>query len=413
MKNTVPQKFPLGVREFIALIAGAMALSALAIDTMLPAFAQMSQDFGLVGASANQIQWVVYAFMLGFSVAQLVYGSFADAYGRKPVILFGLAVFLLATVGAMLAQSFTTLLWMRGLQGVGMAALRVLSIAIVRDRFGGAQMARVMSFVMMVFITVPIVAPSVGQFFLFFSTWHSIFILLLLAAAAWGGWFVLRMPETLAPEHKRPLSFVNTQAAFRLCIGQRSSVVYASAAGLLYGCLMTYLGSSEQLFARGVYQLGERFSLVFGSIAIGMGLAAWLNTRLVERVGLVQMVRGSLLAFALTAWVLFVSAWWFNGVLPLGWFMALVCVCMACFSLTMPNLNALAMQPLQAVAGSAASLIGTYTTLIGVVLGSQLGGLSDGTVLPFALAFLLLSNGACALVYGFTGSNKLKGHQHG
>lgn len=168
MKNITSSNFPLGAREFVGLIAGAMALSALAIDTMLPAFAQMSQDFGLTGASANQIQWVVYAFMLGFSVAQLVYGSFADAFGRKPVILFGLAVFLLATVGAMLAQSFTTLLWMRGLQGVGMAALRVLSIAIVRDRFGGAQMARVMSFVMMVFITVPIVAPSVGQLFFVF-----------------------------------------------------------------------------------------------------------------------------------------------------------------------------------------------------------------------------------------------------
>lgn len=401
MKNTVSQKFPLGAREFIALIAGAMALSALAIDTMLPAFAQMSQDFGLVGANANQIQWVVYAFMLGFSVAQLVYGSFADAYGRKPVILFGLVVFLLATVGAMLAQNFTTLLWMRGLQGVGMAALRVLSMAIVRDRFSGAQMARVMSFVMMVFITVPILAPSVGQLFLLWSTWHSIFILLFVAAVIWGGWFMRRMPETLAPEYKRPLSFNSTRAAFLLCIRNSSSVVYASAAGLLYGCLMTYLGSSEQLFARGVYHLGEQFSLVFGSIALGMGLAAWLNTRMVERLGLVNMVRGSLLVFALAAWVLFLSAWWFNGALPLWWFMLMIAICMACFSLTMPNLNALAMQPLQAVAGSAASLIGTYTTLIGVVLGSQLGGRFDGSVLPFTQAFLVLSNGACVLVFVF------------
>ena len=211
----------IGRREFIWLIASMMAISALAIDTMLPAFGAMSADFGLTGENANHIQWVIYAFMTGFSFAQLFYGAMADYWGRKPIVLLGVVIFSLATLGAALAPNFMVLLIMRALQGVGMASMRVLSATIVRDTFSGADMSRVMSMIMMVFIIVPIIAPSLGQLLLFRFEWHSIFWGLLLYAVLLGAWFTSRMPETLDPNFRRPISLASMWDSLKQCVHNR------------------------------------------------------------------------------------------------------------------------------------------------------------------------------------------------
>ena len=380
----------IGRREFIWLIASMMAISALAIDTMLPAFGAMSADFGLTGENANHIQWVIYAFMTGFSFAQLFYGAMADYWGRKPIVLLGVVIFSLATLGAALAPNFMVLLIMRALQGVGMAAMRVLSATIVRDTFSGADMSRVMSMIMMVFILVPVFAPTLGQALLLGFSWHSIFWVLLLFGLALSVWFMRRMPETLKPEFRRPISVHSVLDSLRQCVRSRTTLGYSTATGLMYGVLMTYLGSSEQIFQRDVYGLNERFALMFGAIALFMGGAAFVNSHWVGRLGIRRMAHTALVSFVGISGLLVLLSWGFAGKPPLWLFAPLLAGCLFCFSLMMPNFNAISMEPLRAIAGSASSWLGFYTSFMGAMIGSLIGQMFDGTVLPLALGYFVM-----------------------
>jgi DHA1 family bicyclomycin/chloramphenicol resistance-like MFS transporter len=380
----------IGRREFIALIASMMAISALAIDTMLPAFGAMSADFGLIGANANHIQWVIYAFMTGFSFAQLFYGAMADYWGRKPIVLIGVAIFSLATLGAALAPNFTVLLVMRVFQGIGMAAMRVLSTTIVRDTFSGADMSRVSSMIMMVFILVPVFAPTLGQALLFGFSWHSIFWVLLVFGLALSTWFMRRMPETLKPEFRRPISIHTLLDSLRQCVRSRTTLGYATATGLMYGVLMTYLGSSEQIFQRNVYGLNERFALLFGAVAMFMGGAAFINSRWVGKLGVRRMAHTALLVFVGLSGLLVIVSLIFSGKPPLMLFVPMLAGCLFCFSLMMPNFNAISMEPLRAIAGSASSWTGFYTSFMGAMIGNLIGQMFNGTVLPLAVGYFLI-----------------------
>ena len=380
----------IGRLEFIILIALMMAIGALSIDTMLHAFPRMTQDFGLQASEANHIQWVVYAYMIGFSFAQLVYGALGDYYGRKPIILIGLSIFAIATIGAALSPSFYFLLAMRVLQGIGLASMRVLSAAIVRDRFSGHAMSQVMSMIMMVFIIVPIIAPSLGQVLLFRFQWHSIFWALLLYAVIFGVWFAYRMPETLDPNFRRPISVSSMWDSLKQCVHNRSTFGYATAVGIMQGVLMAYIGSSEQIFQRNVYHLGEHFPLMFGAIAASMGLASFTNSRLVERFGMRRMAHTALWLFLILTSVLTLTAWGFKGHPPLMLFAPLLAACLFCFSIMMPNFNTISLEPMRTIAGSASSWTGFYTSLIGAILGSVIGQAFNGTVLPLALGYWLI-----------------------
>lgn len=389
----------IGRLEFITLIASLMAIGALSIDTMLPAFPRMSHDLGLLAEQANHIQWVVYAYMLGFSFAQLIYGALGDYYGRKPIILLGLAIFAVATVGAALAPNFYFLLAMRVLQGVGLAAMRVLTAAIVRDRFSGHAMSQVMSMIMMVFIIVPIIAPSLGQVLLFRFEWHSIFWALLLYALILGIWFLYRMPETLDPNFRRPVSVSTMWDSLKQCVRNRSTFGYATAVGMMQGVLMAYIGSSEQIFQRDVYQLGEHFPLVFGAIAMSMGLAAFTNSRWVARFGMRRMAHTALWSFLGLTSLLTLLAWAFDGRPPIVLFAPLLAMCLFCFSIMMPNFNTISLEPMRAIAGSASSWTGFYTSLMGAILGSMIGQAFDGTVLPLSVGYWCLGVLVLAIVF--------------
>ncbi len=395
------KSLPTGVsrREFIFLIASMMAIAAFATDTMLPAFGAMSRDFGLIDATANHIQWVIYAFMLGFSVSQLFYGAMADYWGRKPIVLLGTVIFSVATLGAALAPNFEILLLMRLFQGIGMAALRVLSAAIVRDSFAGVEMSKVMSMIMMVFILVPVFAPSLGQALLLVFTWHSIFWALLLYGLVLTTWFYRRMPETLRPEFRRKISLHSLLDSLRQCVHSRTTLSYATATGLMYGVLMAYLGSSEQIFQREVYGLNEQFALVFGGIAMFMGGASFVNSRWVAKLGIRRMAHSAMVVFVAMSALLVFSSLIYAGKPPLMVFAPILAMCLFCFSLMMPNFNAISMEPLRAIAGSASSWTGFYTSFMGAIIGSIIGQMFNGTVLPLALGYFVIGLLVLTIVY--------------
>ncbi len=378
-----------GFIEFVALIALMMGLTALSIDNLLPAFDPIRDEFAL--ADPNTVQYLVYAYMIGFGVSQIAYGPIADVVGRRPALMTGIGIYAVGCIIAIFAQDFTTLIVARIIQGIGAASARVLSVAIVRDRYEGREMARVMSLTMMVFIIVPVLAPAVGSAVLQVGSWHLIFASMLLLGVLLGGWFYLRMPETLRPEYRHPFSLARIGRGMRMTITSRVAVGYGTAMGLMFGCLMAYVGSSQQIFETEVYQLGPYFPVAFGGIAAGMSIAALLNARLVRRLGTRRLSHGGICGFAIASAAQVAVALIFDGRPPLLLFSGILACNLFLFSLTVPNFNAMSMEPLGAVAGTASSFIGFYTTLVGALLGLAVGQAFDGTVVPLGTGFLVLS----------------------
>jgi len=385
-----------GFGEFVGLVALMMAVTAISIDNLLPAFPDIQARFGV--ADPNRLQLLVYVYMLGFSVAQLVYGPVSDALGRRGTLLASLAVYMAASGLAMLAPTFEWLLAARVLQGIGAAGGRVLSTAIVRDRYSGREMASVMSLVMMVFLIVPMIAPAVGAGMLLLGSWHWVFVSMLALSGLLVVWFSWRMPETLHPEYRRPLSLAATGQAVLLTLRTRVAVGYATALGLLTGCIMGYVGSAQQLFDTGLYQLGALFPLAFGVVAGAMGVATLINARIVRRLGMRTLSHAGLVAFVAVAVVQVGVGLAYRGHPPLALFIAVLCANQFLLSFAMPNFNALALQPLGAVAGTASSFLGAYTTLLGAACGLVIGQAFDGTVLPVGLGYAVLGGLALAVV---------------
>lgn len=378
-----------GFAETVALIAALMGLTALAIDTMLPALPAIGQSFGLT--EANELQLVVFAYMIGFGIAQVVYGPLSDVWGRRPLVIAGLVILIVGAVVSAFATGFTGLLIARVLQGIGAAAARVIAVSIVRDRYAGREMARVMSFAMMVFMVVPVLAPTFGGLILALADWRSIFAVMAALSVAVGLWFYVRMPETLHPEFRRALSVRSILDAARICVTNREAVGYSLAIGLMFAMLMGFIGSAEQILGSDGYRLGALFPAAFAAVAITGGVSAFINGRLVRTWGMHRLSHGShLIHVGLTAAFLAVAYLW-NGLPPLWLFMVLMVAMQFFFSFAISNYNALALDPLGEVAGTASSLIGAFTTLLGTVGGALIGQAFDGTVVPMAAGFFGLS----------------------
>lgn len=399
-----------GFAETVALIAALMGLTALAIDTMLPALPAIGESFGLT--EANELQLVVFAYMIGFGIAQVVYGPLSDVWGRRPLVIAGLVILIVGAVVSAFATGFTGLLIARVLQGIGAAAARVIAVSIVRDRYAGREMARVMSFAMMVFMVVPVLAPTFGGLILALSGWRSIFAVMAALSVAVGLWFYVRMPETLHPEFRRPLSVRSIVDAARICVTNREAVGYSLAIGLLFAMLMGFIGSAEQILGSDGYRLGALFPAAFAAVAITGGVSAFINGRLVRTWGMHRLSHGShLIHVALTAAFLAVAYLW-NGLPPLWLFMVLMVAMQFFFSFAISNYNALALDPLGEVAGTASSLIGAFTTLVGTIGGALIGQAFDGTVVPLAAGFFALSASTLLIVY-WTERGRLLQPHHG
>ncbi|MGU3493560.1 multidrug effflux MFS transporter [Xanthobacteraceae bacterium A53D] len=374
--------------EFVALIALLMGTTAFSIDNLLPAFEPIRQDLSVTRPS--DLQLVVTAFMVGFAVMQLVFGTISDVIGRKPALMIGMAIYAAGCVLALVTDDFTVLLIARCIQGMGSAAARVLAVAIVRDRFKGREMARVMSLSMMVFLIVPILAPAMGSGILLIGTWHHIFVAMLGLGVLVSVWFWVRMPETLHPEYRVPFSIGTIARGMRMTVTNRRAIGYSTAMGLMMGALMAYVGSAEQIFDSQVYHLGLWFPIAFASVAAVMSVASFINARLVNRLGMRHLSHAALIGFFIVGGMQAALALAYDGKPPLVLFCGLVALNQALFALTVPNFNSMAMEPLGAIAGTASSFMGFYTTMLGAVFGMLVGQAVSGSVLPLALGYMVM-----------------------
>jgi DHA1 family bicyclomycin/chloramphenicol resistance-like MFS transporter len=379
--------------EFVAIVASIMALNPLAMDMMLPALPNIGASFGI--SDGNYLQSVLSVFLLGFGIGQFVMGPLSDRFGRRPVLLGGMVLYGVASLLALFTPSFEMLLVARALQGLGTAATRVIATSIVRDCYAGRRMASVMSLVMMIFVAVPIIAPSFGQAVMVGGQWRGIFIVLMAYGVLALVWSALRLPETLPVSERKPLTVRQVLDSFRQTITNRQTIGYALAAAGVQGTLFGYVFSSEQVFTE-IYHLGHYFPLAFATIAIGIALAGFLNSRLVIRLGMRVISHTALVIYALVAAVMLVAA--SSDMLPLALYMALSALALFTFGLMMSNFTALAMEPQGHIAGTASSLYGSITTLIGIGIGVTLGQLYDGTLLPFAIGSLICTLASIGIV---------------
>lgn len=389
--DAAPTKGP-GFAEFVCLIAMMMAMNALAIDAMLPALPQIGEALGVL--RENDRQWVITGYLLGFGAAQLIYGPLADRYGRKPVLMIGVALYVGFAALASAAPRFDMLLLARIGMGLGAAATRVLAISIVRDRYEGRTMARVMSLSFLVFLGVPILAPTAGQLILLVAPWRWIFGMLGLFGAGVATWAALRLPETLHPEDRRPILPGRIAAAFGQALTSRVGMGYTLAMTAVSGALFGFINSSQQIFFD-VFEAPHLFTGVFALIAGGIAVASLLNARLVERLGSRVIGHSALLGFIGFGAVHAAVAVTGNDTLLT--FTLLQGAKMFCFGLLAGNFGSMAMEPMGHIAGTASSAQGFISTIGGALLGFVVGQHFDGTTAPMALG--VVGFGLAALLF--------------
>ena len=377
-----------GPRETIALLAGLMALNAFAIDAMIPALPDIGRSLGV--SEENHRQLVVVAYMAGFGSTQLLWGPLADRFGRKRILAAGIAFYSAFALICGLAGSFELLVLARALQGASAAVTRVLVVAMARDLFEGEEMARVMSLVFMVFMVVPVLAPSIGQLVLLLAPWQAIFLVL----AAYGlgilAWSWMRLPETLHPEYRRTLGLRDMANAVRQTLTERQSLGYTLALTATFGTLTAYIASIQQIVFD-AFGSGELIGLVFAAIAAPMALASWGNSRVVGRFGVRRV--GHFGAFAFAAITLVHAILGSLGAISLPVFVVLQALTMMAFAFTTSNLNTLALEYMAPIAGTASSVQGLIGTIGGAAIGFAIGQQFDGTVQPF-----LWGSAVCAAI---------------
>jgi DHA1 family bicyclomycin/chloramphenicol resistance-like MFS transporter len=379
-------RLPLSKWEFIALGAFLMAVNALAIDVMLPSLQQIGASLGV--EDENYRQFVISAYVGGLGIATLFFGPVSDRYGRRVPLMAGLAVYVVAALAAATARDFTLLLVLRFIQGLGAASTRVIAVSVIRDVFGGRAMAEVMSLVFMVFMVVPVVAPSLGQLIMLVLSWHYIFVLMGVLTLGVLLWTALRLPETLHEEYRRPLTVRGTLDGFRIVLTNRISVCYTLAMTIIFGSLFGFINSAQQIY-QGLYGVGEWFPILFAAVAGMMAISSFLNSRLVGRLGMRRLSHGALLGFVTVNGISFALA--AMGPLPLWAFTLLFGLAMVQFSWIGANFNSLAMEPLGHVAGTASSVQGFIQTVFAGLIGAVIGQAFDGTTLPLAAGYFFCS----------------------
>lgn len=372
--------------EFIALIAALMALNALAIDVMLPALPAMGEALRI--AHENDRQYVLTSYLVGFGVAQLFFGPISDRFGRRPPLIIGLVIYIAAAALAAIAPNFATLLILRFIQGVGAAATRVVGQSAVRDRFSGRAMAEVMSLIFMVFMAIPVVAPSIGQLLLFSGHWQMIFLFMAGLATLIAVWAYLRLAESLTDENRRPLSPRVVAQGFGLVFSNRSALLYGVSSIFVMGGLFGFIGTAQQIYVD-IYGLGAWFPVAFAGVAGLMALSSFLNSRIVGRFGMRRVTHTALLCFTLTSGIWLALA--MNDMLPFAAFMGIFALTMFSFGMVGSNTQALAMEPLGEVAGTASSVFGFMQTAGGAAIGAYIGAHYDGTVVPTAAGYFILA----------------------
>jgi DHA1 family bicyclomycin/chloramphenicol resistance-like MFS transporter len=344
---------------------------------------------------ANDTQYVVAFLILGMALGQTIYGPLSDAVGRKPAIYAGLALFAAGTAVSLAAQDFPTMLAGRVMQGLGAAGPRIVVMALVRDQFAGAAMARIMSIVITVFLLVPIVAPFLGQGVLMIAHWRALFVLMLALALGVLAWFALRQPETLPRDRRRPFALAPIAGGIKETLATRAAFGHMLASGFILGAVFAYVNSARQIF-QDQYEVGASFPLYFAGLALAVGVATMSNAKLVTRFDMRALCRWAVRVMLVLSLAFFAVCYPLAGHPPLWGLMLYLALTFFCMGILFGNLNALAMEPLGHIAGIASSVIGTITMLVGFSLSTAIGQSYDGTLLPIVAGFAVLGLAALA-----------------
>ena len=372
--------------EFIALIAVLTAMVAMSIDTMLPAVGTIAAD--LHAANPNDRQFIVLFFFLGLTFGQLFFGPMSDAAGRKPAIYSGLVLYVAGSLLCLFSMNYPMMIIGRLLQGLGASAPRVAALAMVRDGAKGADMARIMSFVMSVFMLVPIFAPSIGQLVLYVASWRYIFAGFVVAAVVAAAWLYLRQGETLAPENRRPISVAELwSGAVEVCRNP-IAIGYTLASGFIFSAFISYLGTCQQIFAE-QYGQGDKFALWFGGLAIALAIAMILNGNMVRKIGMRAITKQAMRGFLVVWFCLLGFTLLYVGHPPLLVLGVFLLGSFFCSGLLFGNFNSMSMEPMGHIAGMAAAISGFLSSLMAVVLGGIVGRFYDGTLYPLTFAFVV------------------------
>lgn len=394
--GTDPGATSLTYREFIALMAMMISLAAMSIDGMLPALSDIGKELAV--QRDNNTQLIISLFILGIALGQMVYGPLSDSIGRKPAVYAGFFLFMIGCLLSLLAFNFAMMIAGRIIQGFGLAGPRIVTMAIVRDRYEGRAMARAMSFVMAVFIIVPAVAPAFGQGILILAGWRAIFGAFLVLSLIILTWFAVRQPETLAVENRTRFSLMRTMIVFRQICAIKTALGYTIAAGFIFGAFQGYLNCAQQIFqihyAKGVWS-----PVYYSTLALTIGGASLWNSRLVMRYGMRALTRWFSIFLGGLSCLFLLVVYWLQISPPLWVFMTYLAASFFCLGLLFGNLNALAMRPLGHIAGTGAAMVGSFSILLAVPLGILIGQVYNETVLPLVAGFALLGSGAAVIIY--------------
>ena len=385
--GTGADKAGVGPRELVVLISSVMALMAVGLDLVLPGFDDIREAFDL-GEGSNRTGQIITFYFFGLAAAQLVWGPLTDRFGRKVVLYAGITIYTVGAAASALAPTFEALLAARVFWGVGAAAARVVATSIVRDCFVGERMAKMMSQVMVVFVLVPVVAPSFGAVILMVFSWRAVFWFCAIWAVGIAVWS-LRLKETLNPADVRPLSFGQVGRSYLEVVRIPMTVGYTVASVFLQVVFTLYLASSELIIGE-IFDRGEQFPVVFGVIALGFGVSALINSRLVERFGMDGMITSGLLV-AVSGGVVAVVLAVVGAGRPNFWlFMPVIAIVLASFMVLMPNMNTAAMTPVGHIAGSASAFTSGIRIGVGSAIAGVLNEFIDDSITPFAVSVLVM-----------------------
>lgn len=383
----------MGYSEFVGFMAGLSIAIAIAIDITLPAFDEIKDSLEL-DPSSNALALTISLYFLGMALSQIFYGPLADHFGRKPVLNAGLILFTIGAAWSTFAPSLGSLLASRFVWGVGAGSPRVLSNTIVRDVFDGDRMARVLSLVMSVFLIGPVIAPLVGEGLLTLGTWRVVFGAGLVLGVGMLVW-ALRLEETLIPEHRTRFGFRRTGQALRAVLATRATIGYTVALTFIFGVLITLLGSLPLIFAD-VYGRADQFALLFSIASAVSAIAAYVNSRLVERTGARTVMRVSSVGFVVVGFLATVFSMIGEGEPGFWLWFTLVTMIFALLNILIPTGSALALEPMGRIAGTASSVVGTLSLLGGTLLGMLIDSRLEGSVTPMSAGFL--AYGSLALI---------------
>ena len=374
--------------EFVALMASLMSIVALSIDALLPALPDIGNALGVVNSNDNQM--LITMIFLGLGFGQLIFGPLSDSFGRKPIVFIGFLIFVAATIVCVSSNSFEVMIAGRILQGIGLASPRTLSIAMIRDSYSGDFMAKILSIVVMVFILVPVIAPSLGQFLLHYYNWKSIFYVNLLFGVIIIVWFWKRQEETL--EHANRIKFTpslfldGTKEFWK----HKNAVAFTLISGFIMGSFMVYLSTAQQIF-QVQYKLADKFPYIFASLAIAVGLATFLNSRYVIRFGMWRIAYAGTIAFCFIS-LLYVALFWSRDNPSIEILITFFALQFFAVGFLFGNLRALAMQPLGHIAGIGAALNGFASTILAVPVANYIGGFVKTSVLPLFIGFSIFGS---------------------